>query len=426
MPQPDTLTLEKSLKAGNNKVATKHRVLFLNSHPIQYFAPLYQALNKQKDIDLTVLYCSGHGLSGELDQEFGVQVKWDIPVLEGYRSLFLKNNSYNPGIYGFLGLMNFGIVKHLFKLPKSTLIVHGWGYFTNVLAIIFGKLAGHTVCLRGESPISHEHNRSKRSLILRKLFFGKILFRLPDYFLYIGNENKAFYRLYGVSENKLLFAPYAVDNKRFQLAYKKLAFHKHELRKKLGLPQDKKVILFSGKYIDKKRPLDLLLAFNQSQYRQESYLVFMGDGELRPEMESFIKKNNLHNVLLTGFINQSNVPEYYAAADIFVMCSQGGETWGLSTNEAMNFQLPILLSDLTGSSGDLVHEGLNGYVFQTGNIDDFTEKLDRLLSLPKEELNIMGKRSGKIIDQYSYHQIISAITQIQLSTRFKTDNNSQL
>ncbi len=72
----------------------------------------------------------------------------------------------------------------------------------------------------------------------------------------------------------------------------------------------------------------------------------------------------MENVHLTGFINQSVIPKYYAIGDAFVMCSQEGETWGLSVNEAMNFALPIVVSDMVGCSEDLVEEGQNGYHLQ--------------------------------------------------------------
>ena len=73
-------------------------------------------------------------------------------------------------------------------------------------------------------------------------------------------------------------------------------------------------------------------------------------------------------MILTGFINQSEIPLYYRAADVFVMCSGVGETWGLSVNEAMNFGIPVLVSDTCGSAFDLVDEGSNGAVFKTGDI----------------------------------------------------------
>jgi glycosyltransferase involved in cell wall biosynthesis len=388
-------------------------VVFINSHPIQYFAPLYRELAAEPGMDLTVLYCSRHGLEGETDREFGVNVKWDIPVLEGYRSVFLKNHAFGKaGIYHFSGLLNLGVIAYLKNAPKGIVVVHGWGYLTNLLALVAGRLFGHKVCLRGESPASHERGRSPRSLLLRKIVFGKLLFRLPHHFFYIGEQNKAFYKMYGVEDSKLSFAPYSVDNSRFAARYSQLLPHRAQIREALGVPAGKRVVLFSGKYIDKKRPLDLLKAFSRCKNRDGAFLILMGEGELRGEMEHLIRTHSLRNVLLTGFVNQSKVAEYYAAADLFVMCSGEGETWGLSANEAMNFHLPVLLSDLTGSSSDLVREGVNGHVFSTGDTGALASGLDSLLSLPEEELREMGAASARIIQGYSYREISQAIRQL--------------
>ena len=395
------------------------QVVFLNSHPIQYFAPMYKAISRKADFSLLTLFCSKHGLQGEKDVEFGVDVKWDIPVLEGYDYNFLKNHSPRPGIYGFFGLMNLGIVPLLFKMPKSIVVVHGWGYFTNILALVVARLAGHVVCLRGESPACHETVRPASSLKKRKFFFKNILFRLPHYFLFIGKENRAFYKMYGVAEEQLIFAPYCVDNERFSNEYLKYKGRKNELRKELQLPPDKRIILFSGKYIDKKRPLDLLQAFGQCKKKENGFLVFMGDGQQRVEMETWMVRHKMDNVLLTGFVNQSKVSQYYAAADIFVMASREGETWGLSTNEAMNFGLPVLLSDLTGSAPDLVAQGQNGYIFKTFDTTDLADKLDQLLGMPQSRLEQMGRQSKKIIARYNYDRVLEGLEQLFFKKNIK-------
>ena len=384
-------------------------VLFLNSHPIQYFAPLYQEIEKHPSFSVTALYCSMHGLSAERDREFNTAVKWDIPMLAGYSHIFLKNYALRPTLYRPWGLLNLGIIPFLFKAPKSILVVHGWGYLTHLLALLAGRLAGHIVCLRGENPASHERAHKGLTWHLKRLFIRGFLAPLSHYIFYIGKENRAFYLQYGVKESKLLFAPYAVDNQRFQKEYAALRPKREELKTALGLPAGKTIVLFSGKYILKKRPLDLLKAFQQCQHRNKACLVFMGDGALRPEMEAFIAENKLDGVILTGFVNQSKVAEYYTVADLFVLCSQEGETWGLSANEAMNFSLPLLLSSLTGSAADLVGPGENGWIFKTGDIAGLARKLDTVLALPKARLAEMGACSQKKVEGYSYRQIIEAL-----------------
>lgn len=385
------------------------QVIFLNSHPIQYFAPLYKAIEKNQLFSVTVLYCSKQGLDGQRDREFNADIKWDIPVLDGYRAVFLKNHAPAPTIYHPLGLINLGIFPFLFKSQKSILIVHGWGYITHLLTLIAGRIFGHVVCLRGENPASHEGAQGRFKRWLKRVFISRFISPLCHYVFFIGKENKRYFLEYGVRESKLIFAPYSVDNQRFQQAASVFKPQKKSLRVALGLPPEKVIFLFSGKYISKKRPLDLLRAFQQCEYRERACLVLMGDGALRQDMQKFIDESNLRNVVLTGFINQSKVVEYYAAADVFVMCSQEGETWGLSANEAMNFSLPLLLSDLTGSSGDLVDQGINGWVFKTGDTKTLAEKMDTLISMPANQLTAMGSASLKKVQQYSYDQVIEAL-----------------
>lgn len=120
-------------------------------------------------------------------------------------------------------------------------------------------------------------------------------------------------------------------------------------------------------------------------------------------MEEFIATHSLRNVLLTGFVNQSQISEYYAISDVFVMCSTSGETWGLSANEAMNFDLPVILSDLTGSATDVVLNGVNGYTFKTGNTQELATRLTQVL---KEHQLTWSTSSLSIISKFSYDTII--------------------
>ena len=153
--------------------------------------------------------------------------------------------------------------------------------------------------------------------------------------------------------------------------------------------------------------MDLLTAFKRIDNQLKPLLIYLGDGEIRSEMEGIIYKEKVDNVWITGFINQSVIPEYYAIADVFVMCSGAGETWGLATNEAMNFGLPVVISDRTGNFSDLV-DG-NGEIFSTGSVVELADKLSGILSSSAEETLYMKERSVQIINNYSYDRIISSL-----------------
>ncbi len=379
-------------------------VIFINSHPIQYFAPLYAYMNKQS-IKTTAWYCSDKSIRGSLDKEFGVNIKWDIPLLQGYEYRFFFNHSSR--IFketGFWGLVNFGMVKEIFRIPKSVIIVHGWNYVSHFLVIMLGKIKGHTICIRNDMPLSHELFKNGFLQNIKRVGLKYILFPRVDYFLYIGEQNRLFYKSYNLPDQQLIWCPYAVDNDRFR----KLDYNVSNIKNSMGIPLNDKVILFSGKYIAKKRPLDLLNAFKRLNL-ENCWLILMGDGNLRGEMEDFIKVNALKNVILTGFVNQSFVSDYYAISDVFVMCSSLGENWGLSVNEAMNYDVPIILSDLTGCSDDLVIEGVNGYIYETGNVEALTQAISNILvekRLPKQV------NSKQIIDRFNYAAVTESIMKI--------------
>jgi glycosyltransferase involved in cell wall biosynthesis len=389
------------------------KVIFICSHPIQYFAPMF-AYFEEQGLPLEVWYCSDESVRGEMDIQFNTKVKWDIPLLEGYSYRFFKNNSKNPSINnGFWGLNNKDIKEALKAEKPCLIIVPGWSYSSYLNSIRWARRYGHKVALRGESPLNQELMKPKWKLFIRSLFF-KWIFKRVDYCLYIGSQNKAFYKYYSIPENQCFFTPYAVDNKRFQCASESLKPLKESLKISIGIPANHLVILYSGKYIHKKKPLDLLNAFSKLKSNNIS-LVMVGDGELKESMHQFIKSNNLSNVYLTGFINQSKITEYYAVGDIFVMCSGFGETWGLSVNEAMNFSLPIVLSDTPGSAYDLILEGENGFIYKTGDVEELTNCIKELI-LKNVEIHKMGLKSKEIISNYSYSQVYNTIKKLLLNT----------
>ncbi|WP_282112655.1 glycosyltransferase [Maribacter stanieri] len=357
----------------------------------------------EKGVKTEAWYCSDDSIKGGFDKEFGVNITWDIPLLKGYHYRFFKNSSWKPSIFnGFFGLINLGVLIQLFREPKAVIVVHGWNYFTHFMVLMLGKLRGHTICLRNDMPLSHEFYKQGWKQKIKKIGLKYFLFPRVNKFFYIGYQNKLFYKSYNIGDTRLVSCPYAVDNERFGEQYKLLSPKISEIKHTMGIPAGDKIIIFSGKYIEKKRPLDLLQAFKNLN-SPNCWLIMVGEGELRATMEAYIMQHSLKQVILTGFVNQSKIAEYYAIGNVFVMCSSLGENWGLSVNEAMNFDLPLLLSDLTGCSNDLVKEGNNGYVFKTGDVDALTIKLNEILL--KNQLS-WSTSSKSIIDDYDFNTII--------------------
>lgn len=371
-------------------------MLFFLSHPIQYVSPLLRDLSLQTI--LKVYYYGGQTAVND-DKGFGQKVSWDIPLLDGYNYEFLKNSSRSKGMNTrFFDAINWSIFKVLRQSDDKVVIMNGWAYLSDWFVFLAAKLYGKKVWMRAEMPWNQEELKPKSvKKSIKFLLFKYLVFKyFIDKFLYIGTQNKKYYLMHGVNESRLVFAPYAVDNKRFQ----SLKTDGLIARQQWNIDAKQTIILYSGKLIDKKRPLDLLKAFHQLGDANTT-LFYMGDGPLRNELETYINKHQIKNVIISGFINQSEIGTIYSMADLFVMCSGIGETWGLSVNEAMNFSLPVIVSSTCGSSFDIVENGVNGFVFREGDINALSESLKFIIdeSIIREK---MGEASKEKINEFSH------------------------
>ncbi|WP_456324762.1 glycosyltransferase family 4 protein, partial [Desulfonauticus submarinus] len=307
-----------------------------------------------------------------------------------------------PGV-SFFGQINFGIIKELYKNKYDAIIIHGWNHFTNILAVFAAKIFRVKVLLKGEADLNKK--RSKFILFVKKLFYIP-LFKLADAFLYTYSENKRYFQRYGVKEKKLFWLPCAVDNDFFIKETQKYKFQKEEIKESLGIDRESVVILFSGKFIPRKRPVDLLRAYKLVDFENKA-LIFVGEGKLRKEMEEFIKQNNLKNVIIAGFINQSEISEYYSVADIFVLPSEYDPS-PKALNEIMNFGMVPIVSDKIGTRFDLVEKNKNGFVFKLGDIKELADVLDKLLKDRVLRRNL-SQKTIEVVKKWSFENEVSGV-----------------
>lgn len=384
-----------------------YKLAILISHPIQYHTPLFQALSKDPRIDLMVYYCWDFGVKEKKhESEFNTSYKWDMPLLDDYKCKFLKNLSLKPSSKSFWGQINPGIMVEICRNRYDAIWVHGYSFLTDWLAFFSAKVCGTPIFLRGVTHILDE-----KPLLVRivKRIVLPFLFSMCSVCLYIGENNRRYYEFYGVPQEKLYLIPHIVGNEFFRDFYMKMKKNREKFRKKFDLPINVPVILFSGKLIDKKKPFRVLEAYRNIRNKTECALLFAGDGPLREELENRIKKENIKDVHVTGFLNQTEMPEAYISGDILVLPSAYGETWGLVVNEAMNFDLPIIISDKVGCAPDLVHEGKNGYVVREK--DFLEEKIYDLVRNP-EKMKAFGTKSGDIIKKWSVKECVEGIIKV--------------
>ena len=344
----------------------------LTTHPIQYQVPLWQALARDGRVPFEVWYLTDHGTRRSRDREFGQTFAWDIDTLSGYTHRFMEvDHRATPTSFWRCRLRE-RLRDRLRSNQVSALWIQGWQVAAYWQAAHEAKSAAVDLWLRGESNDLAPQPKWKKTL---KQLRNEWLFRRVDKFFYIGKANRRLYEESGVAREKLYAAPYAVDNERFAMQAAALRLQRAALREQWGIPQDAFCVLFCGKFIPKKRPLDLVAAAQTIMKKRalaKLHLLFVGSGVLGPELrrvcrvvsdrercqtpsrpEQADRASVLPAASFAGFLNQSEISRAYVAADCLVLPSDYRETWGLVVNEALASGLPCLVSQACGCAEDL-------------------------------------------------------------------------
>ncbi len=373
------------------------RVLLVGSHPVQYSAPIFRRMAQDPRLDIQVAYCSLQGTEPGVDPDFGVEVKWDVPVLEGYPWTCLPNRSWSPRLGSFFGLFNPGIWSLIRRGNFDAIVLFtGYAYATFWMAIAAAKLSGVAVLFGTDAHVLVPLDGKNWKIGMKKLVWPR-LFRLADVVIVPSNASLQLMRTLNIPFDRIGLTPYCVDNEWWMEKSKQV--DSAAVRACWGVPQDGVVVLFCAKLQPWKRPHDLLRAFAKAA-GASGYLVFAGDGPLRRALETeAVSLGITDKVRFIGFVNQSGLPEIYTASDIFVLPSES-EAFGVVVNEAMLCGCPVIVSNLVGARFDLVREGETGFVFSVGDVAALSALLQQALHSP-ERLKRMGEAARERVKTWS-------------------------
>ena len=388
----------------------KKRLAIITTHPIQYNAPLFALIAERGNIEVHVFYTWGDTvLQNKYDPGFATEIKWDIPLLNGYSYSFLENRAARKGSDHFWGIDNPGIIDKILAYKPTALLVYGWSFKSHlrVMRYFKGRLP---VLFRGDSTLIDSSRKVKDRV---RMIFLKWVYRHINKALYTGKNNYDYYRAAGLCGDQLAFVPHVVDNMRFSHQPAELSKGFRNFREEFGIKATDFVFLFSGKMEPKKSPDLLVSAFCEAGFDETVHLVLVGDG---PMGKGLKEKYSLHKKIhFGGFINQSRMPEVYKSSDLLVLPSGGpGETWGLAVNEAMACGKPVIVSDHCGCAVDLVKHGINGFVFCAGEKNDLMEKMKKAVNGRKNILE-MGHASLEIIEGFSMERAAAGLEQVVMN-----------
>ncbi len=368
--------------------------------PVYYHVPIYKELSKINELDVEILYFDNIGLRPMKEKEFGnVERKWDeFDLLNDYKYRFIKNFVKHNNDKGFFNLVNPEIIRILYKERPDIVFIQGYATLSDWLTFFTANFLKISIIFRGEATLRGNEGKTLKSKIKEKVL--KWWLKNCDIVMYSCTGNKEYWKYYGVKEDKMLPIPCAVDNDFFQSERKKYLGKEKEIRKELGIDENDFVIIFTARFTSRKRPLDLLNAIKRIDNKNIT-ILFVGDGLERKKMEEFVKENNIKAKFI-GFVNQSEISKYYSIVDLYTVISDYDPS-PKAMNEAMNFELPAIVTDIVGTAYDLVNDSENGYIIKVGDIDTLAQKID-YLNKNREIAQQMGKKSLEIVNNWTFEK----------------------
>jgi glycosyltransferase involved in cell wall biosynthesis len=352
----------------------------IETHPVQYHAPVYRALQQRHGIDVTVIYGSDFSVAGYRDTEFQTEFAWDTDLLSGYQSRFLSTVR-NGGGRTSDAVSSHGVRHALRSIDPRAILLLGYSPSFYQWTWLQALREGRPLLFRGETSEAPQSNQAFRQRLRSGIL--RMLYRSCRKVLYIGENSRRHFAGYGCPPDKLVFSPYCVDISPFHVDEQSRNQSRQQMRSALGIGGDDTVLLFAGKLSHRKGPDLLVEAVKQlpAERRARTTILFLGSGELEQLLREAAAGIPAVKAHFAGFQNQKQLSPYYHASDLLVLPSRHSETWGLVVNEALHHGIPCLVSDAVGCWPDLIRPGETGEVFGAGSAAELSAGILRAVDL---------------------------------------------
>lgn len=182
-------------------------------------------------------------------------------------------------------------------------------------------------------------------------------------------------------------------------------------RTRLNLPPDVPIILHVGRLDTDKHVERIILAATKSLQTTDAHLLIVGDGLQKPALMGLCRAKGItQRCHFPGYISvQEGLPEIYRLASLFVTASEI-ETQGIVLLEAAASGLPIVAVSAT-CIPEIVHDGLNGYLTESGDIGAFGNRIAELLMNPVKARE-MGQVGHRLVAKHNLQATIDTFERL--------------
>ena len=355
------------------------KIGFVMEAPTQFEAPFFRHISKDVNHSVRVIYTNALRMNTKIfDKEIGKYLEWGIDLLSGYDYATMPEHD------------RLQWCKSEILAGKYDFIVIN-GYYTSSYRIATIQAFWQKIPIALRLDTVQFSNSSIIRIIFKKiLFFG--LDNLYCRFLAVSSWTVSFLLGQGVPPSKIFKFPYAIDDNYFREKSSLAEFDRHNLFSRHGLPPTSRIVLAVAKLHPRESPWDLLRAFCELKLNDIA-LVIVGDGPEANSMRVYANENPSRLIRFVGYVPYLELPSYYAIANLFVHTAID-EPWGVSIAEAMACGLPVITSSRVGAGHDLIAEGVNGYIYPTGDVQALQKFLIKVFTeLNSEQVQIANKEA---------------------------------
>ncbi|MBE3128358.1 MAG: glycosyltransferase family 4 protein [Actinobacteria bacterium] len=356
------------------------KVLLITHAIAPYRIPLFNYIHQMGDFDFKVITLAEKekNRSWRISQN---EIKFNQQVLTGLH-FYIYGEKREIPIH-----LNRKVMVTIWQYNPDVIITAGYDSLAYWQAFLYCKIFKKKYILWNESSLlSIGSVRGIRGLLKRFIIKGS------SNYVAFGTKAKEYLEFLGANPKNVFTSVNTVDLEYFRGKILKFKKDRNLLAERREYP--KILFLYVGQLIKRKGVIQILSAFDILK-DDEIGLLIIGDGPEEKNLMKFCKENTIKNVFFEGYCQQSELPKYYALADVFIL-SSFLEVWGLVVNEALASGLYVLCSKYAGVAYDLIKEGWNGEIFDSNNIDEFVKSIKQT----KKKIDSIRNRR-EIISQHA-------------------------